>query len=286
MEYRLSVKIHSTRSASSGEEKELPIISFHEMKHIADNTPHPLHDEELILFLKFHHELRTLVYFEDISDCIVLDTQWLSDAFKLIVTAEKFQLKIRSLRNKKKWDDLNIKGILHNEVLEDIFKKEHTILAKHKDHILKVMEKFDIIISPNKSGKITADEKPQYYVPCMIKEKPTFDIYKLMNAAEDTCKKSTWLCFKFKFLPPYLMNHLIASLCRQYDIAEVAYCTVHMHNRPIALFKGTVVFELTKTTKLQKLLITTYQNLILVQVLEFGTGVIFKRGCTITFQNM
>ncbi|CAC5364226.1 unnamed protein product [Mytilus coruscus] len=75
--------------------KELPIISFNEIKQISTEIPNPLNHEELMLYLKFHHELRALVYFEDRPDYIILDTQWLSDAFKCIITAEKFQLGAR-----------------------------------------------------------------------------------------------------------------------------------------------------------------------------------------------
>ncbi|VDI49311.1 Hypothetical predicted protein [Mytilus galloprovincialis] len=81
--------------------KELPIISYQEMKNISSDTPKPLSEEELILFLEFHHELRALVYFKDLSEYIILDTQWLSDAFRCIVTAQKFRINIR---NQKEWN--------------------------------------------------------------------------------------------------------------------------------------------------------------------------------------
>ncbi|CAG2218760.1 unnamed protein product [Mytilus edulis] len=196
--------------------EEIPIISYHEIKDISTNTPEPLSEEELILFLKFHHELRALVYFKDLFEYIILDTQWLSDTFRCIVTAQKFRINIR---NQKEWNDLFQRGKLKNAVLEDIFKNETTIVYEHKDFILKVMEKFDIIIHPNKSENV--DENPCYYVPCMIKEECQCDIYEMFKVPEDTRHRSTWLCFKFRFLPPHLMNHLIASLSRRYAIAQI-----------------------------------------------------------------
>ncbi|CAG2252931.1 unnamed protein product [Mytilus edulis] len=78
--------------------KELPIITYQEMKNISSIIPKPLTEEELILFLEFHHDLRSLVYFKDLPENIILDTQWLSDAFKCIVTAKKFQA---STKNQK-----------------------------------------------------------------------------------------------------------------------------------------------------------------------------------------
>ncbi|XP_063417194.1 uncharacterized protein LOC134699528 [Mytilus trossulus] len=246
--------------------KELPIITYQEIKHISTDTPKPLTDEELILFLEFHHELRSLVYFEDLPDNIILDTQWLSDAFKCIVTARKFQA---STKNQKRWNEFYHTGKLNYDVLEDIFKKETTILYENKDYILNVMEKFDIIIRSNKSG---ADVNPYYYVPSMIRAEPERDIYEMFNVPKDICKRSTWLCFRFRFLPPHLMNHLIASLSRKYTVAEVV--DSKKKKRQIALFKGTAVFELQhETTKLRKLLVMTCPNVIQIQVWEFGEDI-------------
>ncbi|CAG2236080.1 unnamed protein product [Mytilus edulis] len=249
--------------------KELPIISFHEIQHISSDTPNPLNDEELRLFLEFHHEIRALVYFKDLPSYIILDTQWLSDAFRCIVTAKKFRA--ISIRNRTKWDELYSRGKLHSEVLDDIFRKSENIFSKHKDHILNVMEKFDIIIRPNTSEtqRDAGDDKPLYYVPCMIKSEPECYIYEMFNVTENTCTKSTWLCYMFRFLPPHLMNHLIASLCRKYKVAEVV---TKEQKRQIALFRGSAVFELQKTTKLAKLHIMKCPNWIQIQVWQFGKG--------------
>lgn len=254
--------------------KELPIIDFPELKRIAENTPMPLNGEELILYLKFHHETRALVYFEDLPDQIILDTQWLSNVFKCIVTAKTFRS--GSIRHQTRWDELHSRGKLHSVVIEDIFKKEQTILYQHKVHILNVMEKFDIIIRPNQSERYSADEC--YYVPCMIKAEPESGIYQKFNVTGDTCQKSTWLCFKFRFLPPHLMNHLIASLSRKYEVAEIRFTEENQTEKMFALFKGTAVFELEKTNKLSKLLVTTIPNTIQIQILEFGKDFIVKSG--------
>ncbi|VDI49310.1 Hypothetical predicted protein [Mytilus galloprovincialis] len=129
------------------------------------------------------------------------------------------------------------------------------------------MEKFDIIIHPIKPEG--AVEKPCFYVPCMIKAECQRDIYQMFKVPEDTRHRSTWLCFKFRFLPPHLKNHLIASLCRRYTIAQVGIS--NQKKMQIAIFRNIVVFELQKT-KLRKLLVTTCPNAIQIQVLEFRKG--------------
>ncbi|XP_052096741.1 probable serine/threonine-protein kinase qkgA [Mytilus californianus] len=245
------------------EKKKLPIISYQEIRDISSNTPKALSERELLLFLEFHHALRALVYFADLPGYIILDTQWLSDAFKCIVTAKKFQA---STKNQEWWDKFFQTGKLNNEVLEDIFKNQTTILYEHKDHILNVMEKFDIIIRPKRS-----EGADNIYVPCMIKTEPEDDIYEMLNVTKDINTRSTWLCFKFRFLPPHLINHLIASLNRKYTVAEVV--DHEKEERQIVLFKGTAVFELHETTKLRKLLVMARQNFIQIQVWEFGTEI-------------
>ncbi|CAG2238539.1 unnamed protein product [Mytilus edulis] len=252
-------------------ELSIPIITFQELQKISMETPMPMNTEELMLFLKFHHEIRALVYFEDLPDFIILDTQWLSDAFKCIVTAEKFQSDVSRHRMKDKLQDLKVRGILHSEVLENIFQDEKNILYKHdqhKDDILNVMEKFDIIIPATGDG---SDKKTRFYVPCLVKSNPKYDIYKMFNMIKHNWTKSTWLCFKFRFLSPHLINHLIASLSRKYTIAEVN--TSKRDKRQVALFRGTAVFELQKTSKLRKLLVMKYPGVIQIQVWQFGTQI-------------
>ncbi|CAC5370080.1 unnamed protein product [Mytilus coruscus] len=138
------------------------------------------------------------------------------------------------------------------------------------------MEKFDIVIHPNIAERGVTDENSCYYVPCMIKEEPGHDIYEMFNVTQQTCRMSTWLGFKFRFLPPHLINHLISSLCRSYVVAEVV--NSKQRERKLAIFRGKAVVELQKTTKLRKLLLTTCPNLIQLQILEFGENVTMQRG--------
>lgn len=233
----------------------LPILSFEEIKQLADSIPKPLNTEELILFLKYHHEIREIVYFEDIPEYIILDTQWLANAFKCIVTAEDFQR--QRLQTRDDWIEFNQKGKLSHAVIEDIY-TNIKLFSQHRTHVLNVMEKFNIIIPSNKSND---SNKTCYYVPCMIKKELKDDIYEMFEIIED--RKSLWLCFEFTFLPPHLMNHLIASLHRKYEFVEVF--------GKLALFKNTVVFDLDETS-LHKLLVVSYANLIQIQIWKSGEG--------------
>lgn len=257
------------RLQEKNKDLQIPCMSFQDITDISNEISKPLNEQELMFFLEFHHEIRTLVYFKDLPEFIILDTQWLCDVFKCIVTAEKFQTDERRHQLKDELDDLNDRGLLHSEVLDAIFQDKKNILYKldeHKTHILKVMEKFDIIIPATKNNN---DDQFCFYVPCMVKSQLKSDIYQICDVSGSLWKKSTWLCFEFIFLPPHLMNHLIASLSRKYDITEVK----HPHKkekRKKALFRETVVFEL-NATKLRKLLVKTHPKSIQVQVLDYKT---------------
>ncbi|VDI35147.1 Hypothetical predicted protein [Mytilus galloprovincialis] len=96
--------------------KEWPIISMEKMKQISSDWKRM----NSSFFLKYHHEIRALVYFEDLSNYIVLDTQWLADAFKCIVTADKLRSGKGRHLGTKAWDDLNNKGILYSQMLKFI----------------------------------------------------------------------------------------------------------------------------------------------------------------------
>ncbi|XP_063417379.1 uncharacterized protein LOC134699912 [Mytilus trossulus] len=243
----------------------IPIISFDDIQDISNKLSKPLKKEELKLFLEYHHATRALIYFEDLLKFIILDTQWLSHIFKCIVTTEKCQSEFLNCKMNQELDDLHNKGILQITLLDEIFKDKTNVLHQHvghKDEILKVMEKFDIIIPATEDG---VGKKPLYYVPCMVKRKPEGDIYDMINATTDKCKKSTWLCFKFEFLPPHLINHLIASLIN-YGVAKVA--SSQQKEPQLCLFKDTVVFQL-KNTQSMKLLVMAGANVVKIQVLDF-----------------
>ncbi|VDI79971.1 Hypothetical predicted protein [Mytilus galloprovincialis] len=69
------------------------IISFERLKELGEKIPLPITDnKELHLFLRYQHEIGNVIFFEDIPSYIILDPQWLANAFTCIVTAQQFQL--------------------------------------------------------------------------------------------------------------------------------------------------------------------------------------------------
>ncbi|VDI74035.1 Hypothetical predicted protein [Mytilus galloprovincialis] len=212
------------------------IISFERLKELGEKIPLPITDnKELHLFLRYQHEIGNVIFFEDIPSYIILDPQWLANAFKCIVTAQQFQLELPHLQ----WDNFKKTGKMDPKLLEEIFKKQSADMRIHKEHILEVIEKFDIIIYPlllTESGNVQR-EHSFFYVPCMLQTLKIKDIDVLFNVPN--ASKSTCLCFVFSFLPPYLISNLIVSCLREYPLAVV--------KGEIGLFKDCCVFNIGRT---------------------------------------
>ncbi|KAJ8302326.1 hypothetical protein KUTeg_021313 [Tegillarca granosa] len=85
------------------------IISFKGIGDLNAQTEYPVGSEtELQMFLTFHHAVGNIVYFneEGLNKFIILNPQWLIDAFKSILTSDEFVIK-NDQDTLKKWDDLD-----------------------------------------------------------------------------------------------------------------------------------------------------------------------------------
>ncbi|XP_053400312.1 probable serine/threonine-protein kinase pats1 [Mercenaria mercenaria] len=125
------------------------IITFDEVKEIDAKNEFSLGDEEQIkLFLQYHHIKGTLVYFDEdpISGHIVLNPQYLVDAFKCIITSQRFcnnDPTIRPLWKKlmnnarletglieHQWSQNKDKSFLENQDILLAFLKKHCIISE------------------------------------------------------------------------------------------------------------------------------------------------------------
>ncbi|CAG2238276.1 unnamed protein product [Mytilus edulis] len=115
------VKFLQLEKAINSESKQ--IIPFDRVKELGANISIPITDnKELRLFLRFQHEVGNLIYYEDIPSYIILDPQWLVNAFKCIVTAKQFQLKLPHLQ----WEELKQTGKMDKKLLDAILQKQST----------------------------------------------------------------------------------------------------------------------------------------------------------------
>ncbi|KAL3887654.1 hypothetical protein ACJMK2_000050, partial [Sinanodonta woodiana] len=103
--------------------------------------------DELDLFLRFQHEIGTILYFstELLKEKIVLEPQWMINALKSLITAEEFVLK-HALPVATKWYEFK-NGKLYPELIDALWTKDAD-LHDNKDHILLLMEQLNIIAKP------------------------------------------------------------------------------------------------------------------------------------------
>ncbi|KAL3892357.1 hypothetical protein ACJMK2_004570 [Sinanodonta woodiana] len=195
--------------------------------------------EELHLFLRFQHEMGSILYFsvEGLRENVILDPQWLIDALKSLITAEMFIL-LNYPGIMGKWFELKEKGKLTPELIDAIWTKErHPEFHDNKEHILRVMEQLNIVAKPSFYGEDGGKIKEKYLLaPCMLRQKTPIDV---IRPRENTQLESTpVLCFVFngKYLPPAVFHRLLAACLAQWSIARMKSQNL--------IFCGCCVFEL------------------------------------------
>ncbi|XP_063410636.1 uncharacterized protein LOC134693673 [Mytilus trossulus] len=88
------------------------------------------------------------------------------------------------------------------------------------------------------------------------------------------CKRTSWLCFKFIFLPPSFFNHLSAWFIKQYNPSKVA-----SDSTSVALYRGICVFDIDRSGG-TKILVTMSTDTIALQVLSFSEKDGFGSTCS------
>ncbi|CAC5401747.1 unnamed protein product [Mytilus coruscus] len=129
------------------------VISYVDVIEHGKQVDPAIHNaKEIELFLNYQHEIGNIIFFKDIPEYIILQPQWLVDVLKCLISAPKFQ-KEKQLLHSSDWIELETTGRLSEDLLTEIFcQKSISHSLPYKDHILKVMEKFDIIVKPSVSN--------------------------------------------------------------------------------------------------------------------------------------
>ena len=131
-------------------ESQTVLISREEVIKLGKDMEPAIHNEkEIILFLKYEHEIGNVIYFDDISEFVILRPQWLIDVLKCLISPRKFQKKRNDFVSND-WKELEQTGRLTDHLFTEVFNSiivgEKSVL--YKEHVLKVLEKFDIIVKP------------------------------------------------------------------------------------------------------------------------------------------
>ena len=187
-------------------------ISLKETKEFAWEVCNVSDEEEFRTLLNFLHDQRVLIHFDDtpeLSKMVVLDTQWLINVFKEVITIRPFDSKEKKF--KELWSRLEKEGVLEEPLLEHVwgplYRKEDTCQS-----LIAIMEKFSLLCSwPSSDGS----RGKQYLVPSMLMSHPPEEIMELIASAEIP---SLFLKFETGQVPPGLFPRLVLQVlqwCKQ-----------------------------------------------------------------------
>ena len=187
-------------------------ISLEETKEVAREVCNVFDEEEFRTLLNFLHDQRVLIHFDEtpeLSKMVVLDTQWLINVFKEVITIRPFDSKEKKF--KELWSRLEKEGVLEEPLLEHVwgplYRKEDTCQS-----LVAIMEKFSLLCSWPSSGGSCGK---QYLVPSMLMSHPPEEIMELIASAEIP---SLFLKFETGQVPPGLFPRLVLQVlqwCKQ-----------------------------------------------------------------------
>ncbi|XP_053400307.1 uncharacterized protein LOC123557942 isoform X2 [Mercenaria mercenaria] len=216
------------------------IISFHEVKKIDAENIFPLDDEEQIkLFLKYHHSKGTLFYFDEepVSEYVVINPQYLINAFKCIITSERFCKKDPNIR--PLWSRLVKEARLENDLIDFQWRRnDDQHFMANRTVLLSLLKKHHII-----SEVTSFDEQCQkteglgwYIVPSLLKNRITkTKIDDFLQGKRQTIIRIA-LLFENSAILPTVCHRLFAA-------ALGKWCVASFHNQ-ILLFEDFAVFRL------------------------------------------
>ncbi|CAG2246264.1 unnamed protein product [Mytilus edulis] len=185
------------------------------------------------------------------------DPEWLVDVFRCFVSHDYNNDTLGMIE----WEVLSKTGKLEDTLIETLLQKVPCLnLTKHKPYLLELMEEFGIIVKPKNYAS-----RNDIYMPCMIKPMPFQEIFGRVEVETKLCKKSSWLCLVFNFLPPSYFNHVLVSFVKTnplfYDIEDSR----------LGIYRNVGIFQLNNSGS-EILVICLSKNLIAMKVLQFNSS--------------
>ena len=258
-----------------------PFITMKQLEQIDSTLASPLKDKrQLQLFLKAHHDTGSIIHFADsekLGKFIILQPQWIINAFRSLIGATDFGTKYGKLQSE--WEEFNENGRLTAEFARQIWAlEEENCFLEYSDLLLDVLEKLDIIA---RATVLTEDSDAVrkldfYYVPCMLKEIPPMNL--LQKQKGIGYFSTPVLCLKFcnDFMPPAIFYRVVALCIGKWPIAK--------NGKKILMFCGCAVFEVNygKGEDLHRLYLFTRQSKIGLRITRYSskkTGMVDPNIC-------
>lgn len=237
------------------------VFLFKNMQKIAKENL--IEEEELLLFLNYQHKIGNLIFFKEIREYIILQPEWLVKCYRCLVCDSNPEKRNFNMIGPTAWNQLITTGELSNTLIHQLFEKEPELkFEDHQAHLLKVMEKCDIIVKPQftDSSNNECHSPDVYYLPCMIEKSATYNSIKEIFISKNSSVSITpWLVLEFEFLPLAYFNHILFHYIRNFEVCN-------MTSKSPAIFRGKSVFYI---DKLRKFIICFSYNAISLQIWEW-----------------
>ncbi|XP_062616027.1 probable serine/threonine-protein kinase pats1 [Saccostrea cucullata] len=183
------------------------VLSLSEIWKLNTSLPHEYQiksNEEMTKFLRCFHDSGLLLNFEEVElrEHVILDIQWLANAFSKIIADENHITKDCKRKLIKEWKSFNKTGELKDKVINALWKDEPSYV-KHKNEIMPYMEKLQMLVHLNADEAVSEDGM-SWYVPCMNKKQFKADF------CEDKWECSSILCYRFTSFAMFVFYRLIA----------------------------------------------------------------------------
>ena len=136
-------------------EESIKFLPWLDVKELA--KAYGITEDELLSFLKFHHNLGDFIYYDKpgLKDVVITDPQWLADMFKTLITAHEFI----DLRDLEPAAAEQIKqGRVSFDVLHRVWEEDSLLFLKQ------LFQNFNLLLPIQSSG--TGEEK--FIIPCML----------------------------------------------------------------------------------------------------------------------
>ncbi|XP_013393769.1 uncharacterized protein LOC106161375 [Lingula anatina] len=177
--------------------------------------------EVILSFLKFCCDLGELVFFNesDIRNIVILDPQWLIDAFASLITVEKYH-KVSKPDVKGYWKMLDDRGELDERLIDSVWEQDAE-LKENKEILLRICQRFDLLVELPKGQD--DQQKKKYLVPCVLKSHPNPESYlKIPECPQEGYLKlqripPLYLMFDGGFCPPGLFHRLVVCCYRKWS---------------------------------------------------------------------
>ncbi|XP_053390938.1 uncharacterized protein LOC128553784 [Mercenaria mercenaria] len=214
------------------ERKHIEILSLEWVMAIDRENDYPLGDlEQVKLFLKYHHEKGTFIYFDEepISEYVVLDPQYLIDAFKKLITSERFATTDPEIR--PAWKMLFTDARLEKCLVDRQWGQDGLFL-EYQEILLAFLTKHLIVSEATIFNEITETSTGLgwYVVPSLLRNYPEkHDMQDFLLGKEQTHIRLI-ISFKYSHIVQTIYHRFIAALIAKWSIVKTSRKTLIFTN--------------------------------------------------------